>query len=216
MLKELDELFPASKWQPGSYDVETKSGQKISCDNVEELASVPSAIWPQVNKLRVSYGGKEGWTTRTSINFEKNTFSGHPVSIYLSGSFEDVLYARTRVTEFINRRAAWYSALSRRLWWVVLQWSFLGGNFLFDLLVRKGKLPQWNTLWVIGTLCWLFCFWMDFFGRKWLFPSAIYAFGSFKDEPQRVNKRLDRVGKAVGGVIGALITAELIKIIVNR
>jgi hypothetical protein len=43
-LKELDELFVDQDWTLSSYDLETKHGQTISCESLEDLLQVSAAI----------------------------------------------------------------------------------------------------------------------------------------------------------------------------
>jgi hypothetical protein len=171
---------------------------------------------PQVREFDARYKGKTG---RVTVSFDRAGYlPTSAVTLNLNGAFSDVLSLRTRLSEFVKHHSAWYSPLSRGLWWNVLTWALLSVSPLFLLLKREhwvaNSLP--TGMFVVCELFWALSLWMTYFGRRWLFPSAIYAFGVHKDEPSRVDKRLEWIGKTAGGILVTLITAELVKLVVSR
>src|SRR5579859_1277230 len=183
LLSKLERALQHIGWQIGSIDMKLSDGQTIECQTVAELLNTPPHLWSSVEEIVLSIQKPSDSDERSrslasgSLWFRRAQAMTDPFMYSLSGQDASVMEAEKHVLMFAKRVRQWYTPLSRMFLWNASVYLVAASYIILERVPSTARFFRANWMLVLVVSLQVFLFLMQFWGRRKIFPSAIFKIG---------------------------------------
>jgi hypothetical protein len=199
LLSRINALYKEVGWIPSGFSVKTKDGRTITIASIDDLKALPDDIWLKIEELEIDASKSTlGDRCHSSFEFHKARWYEFvaPVTIWIRGNDSDVLLLERRFKDFIPANREWYSPLSRGLWWMLTAYLLPYLDMVTIKIFHKSLLGDGLSLaiFIVSLI-------MTYGGRQWLFPGAVFPFGSAQRKHGNLVKQKQLLAKVAGTLL---------------